>query len=62
MNTLNSQVVPSFEVEVKHIMNKGLASCWYCENLCLLEETRKVSVNQKEEDMCLDCYDSFLEK
>lgn len=55
---MNKLVCPSFETAIKSL-NKGLVACWYCENLVLVENTRKVSVNLVEQDMCENCFNSF---
>ena len=51
---------PSFETAIKNL-REGLVKCWYCENLTLVEKAKIVSVNQKDEYMCEDCYKSFEE-
>jgi hypothetical protein len=52
---------PSFETAYKSL-NKGLVSCWDCENLLLIEKARKVLVNGIENYMCESCYKSYDEE
>ena len=56
----DTMLAPTFEVAMKNL-KEGLVKCWYCENLVLVEDSRKVSVNQDDEDMCEDCFNSFSE-